>query len=554
MASNAQWQSQQLLAAVNFGAEALHLQTQMIGLKSLTELQAHVASGGGAAIVASLVQDGLPQDLAQTLRGFGWSEAALENLRQSLIAAGANSFDARDSGLSARMSSVSSAVALLDDFHDAIRIRVQEIGLTVRELLPIERSGLDAAKVALELLFARNAPSAELDEGLRDLLAECLRLALETNNFPALESDLNYALNAIISFQQFEFGPQGLLDFVGKLQAEPAIGIGTADALRASINQFRAHLAAGSFEAAAGVLSALMQSIVSQRGSTIPNVAADALSGYVSYVRGLLPEYAQRGRMYRAYNPNAHYHFFTVSAYEFSNAVSHGYTDEATGLGGFSVLLTEGAGALPIFRMYNKQTGRHYYTTSVVERDYLVGLVPESNPHFGWRFEKIEGYLYPQLSSDCTEIFRLYNKYSGTHLYTHDSAVVTAVLGIVDSVTGINPWEQHTSFGFAFADPTGGALARAGFQSVRQSSALETEESPNFARWEMSAVDAFASFEPLSQLSLAVDRQPIAPGEASTHLSIADGDRNLPSAEPNRRLPEQIGDLELVFSGWELSR
>lgn len=158
-------------------------------------------------------------------------------------------------------------------------------------------------------------------------------------------------------------------------------------------------------------------------------------------------------RMYRAYNPNADYHFFTTSLEEFDNAVAHGYRDETTGRAGFKVLETEGNGSTAIFRLYNLQTGRHYYTASAAERDYLVSIVPPpaSGPDTrtsGWRYEKVEGFIYTDEAPGTTEIFRLYNNNSGVHLYTEDANYKDAVLEMFPGI-----WEQHTSFGFAYPVP-----------------------------------------------------------------------------------------------------
>ncbi len=56
-------------------------------------------------------------------------------------------------------------------------------------------------------------------------------------------------------------------------------------------------------------------------------------------------------------NPNADYHFFTVSQAEFDAAVRAGYRDEATGQSGFAVLTEPTVNATPIYRLYNLATG-----------------------------------------------------------------------------------------------------------------------------------------------------------------------------------------------------
>jgi hypothetical protein len=147
--------------------------------------------------------------------------------------------------------------------------------------------------------------------------------------------------------------------------------------------------------------------------------------------------------MYRAYNPNADYHFFTTSLGEFNNAVAAGYHDESNPPCckiPFHVPNTQVAGASAIFRMYNPNNGRHYYTANGGERDSLKGV--------GWVYEKDEGFVYAALEPGTTEVFRLYNNNSGVHLYTASAAEKDAILATFPGI-----WFQHTSLGFAFDQP-----------------------------------------------------------------------------------------------------
>jgi ELWxxDGT repeat protein len=185
-------------------------------------------------------------------------------------------------------------------------------------------------------------------------------------------------------------------------------------------------------------------------------------------------------RLYRAYNPVADYHFFTTSRLEFLNAISHGYIDESTGRGGFAVVRSQAAafsadytsiGNDPIYRLYNLSTGRHYYTTKSVERDYLVGLIPPGHPEFGrvgWRFEKIEGY--DSFAPERQQLFRLYNNNSGVHLYTENATTKDAVLAAFPGV-----WVEHDPLGFAIKLPDPLATsppASASASSTREHSAV----------------------------------------------------------------------------------
>ena len=142
-------------------------------------------------------------------------------------------------------------------------------------------------------------------------------------------------------------------------------------------------------------------------------------------------------RMFRAYNPNADYHFFTLSTLEFNSAVAHGYIDESTGRPGYAVATAQVNGTLAIHRLRNPYNGRHYYTGNTSERDFLTSI--------GWIFEKDEGFILTTAVTGSVEIFRLYNKNTGSHLYTESAATKNAVLAQFPGV-----WLLHTSLGFAF--------------------------------------------------------------------------------------------------------
>ena len=63
---------------------------------------------------------------------------------------------------------------------------------------------------------------------------------------------------------------------------------------------------------------------------------------------------------------------------------------------------------VPMYRLYNKYTGEHFYTSSVKERDSLVGI--------GWRYERV-GWVAPFSGKP---VYRLNNPYApgGDHHYT----------------------------------------------------------------------------------------------------------------------------------------
>lgn len=111
--------------------------------------------------------------------------------------------------------------------------------------------------------------------------------------------------------------------------------------------------------------------------------------------------------MYRLYNPNSGEHFFTSSDKERDNVVKAGWRYEGVGW------TAPHASDTPVYRLYNEKGGEHHYTKSENERDKLVKL--------GWKEEGIGWY-----SDDGkgVQLYRLYNPnaYANNHHYTTSTA------------------------------------------------------------------------------------------------------------------------------------
>jgi subtilisin-like proprotein convertase family protein len=162
----------------------------------------------------------------------------------------------------------------------------------------------------------------------------------------------------------------------------------------------------------------------------------------------------QATELLRAYNRPLDYHFFTTSRAEFENAVNHGYEDEAasspSARSGFAVTIVQAQGSSAIHRLRNPNSGRHYYTNNTAEKNYLASI--------GWIYEKDEGFIFAAPMPNTVEVFKLYNRSTGAHVYVDSSATRDAILGLSPT------WERHTSLGFAFhVNPSGSVnLAPAG--------------------------------------------------------------------------------------------
>ncbi len=66
------------------------------------------------------------------------------------------------------------------------------------------------------------------------------------------------------------------------------------------------------------------------------------------------------------------------------------------------------ASGVPMYRMYDPNSGEHFYTGSTEERDFLVNA--------GWNYEGV-AFNFPEIGAP---VYRLYNPVSGDHLYTMD--------------------------------------------------------------------------------------------------------------------------------------
>ncbi len=71
---------------------------------------------------------------------------------------------------------------------------------------------------------------------------------------------------------------------------------------------------------------------------------------------------------------------------------------------------------VPVFRFYNTQTGAHFWTSSVNERDTVIRTLPRFN------YEGVAFYAYPSATAGSSPVYRFYNGRSGSHFYTVGTA------------------------------------------------------------------------------------------------------------------------------------
>jgi Rib/alpha/Esp surface antigen-like repeat protein len=132
-------------------------------------------------------------------------------------------------------------------------------------------------------------------------------------------------------------------------------------------------------------------------------VAAGLGLGAVAATPAMAADWGGTQPMHRLYNPNSGEHFYTASDHERDHLVSLGWRSE--GEGWYAPVKS----STPVYRLYNPNAGDHHYTASKAERDWLVGK--------GWRYEGVGWY---SSDSKAVTLYRQYNPNarSGAHNYT----------------------------------------------------------------------------------------------------------------------------------------
>ncbi|KFI53862.1 hypothetical protein [Bifidobacterium callitrichos] len=110
--------------------------------------------------------------------------------------------------------------------------------------------------------------------------------------------------------------------------------------------------------------------------------------------------------VYRVYDVNSGLHHYTTSEAERDHLVRLGWRDEGTS---FKAAKEDASNKnlKPVYREYNPNDGNHNWTMSKAEHDHLVRV--------GWHDEGVAWYVD---ASASTEVYRLYNPNSGEHVYT----------------------------------------------------------------------------------------------------------------------------------------
>ena len=109
----------------------------------------------------------------------------------------------------------------------------------------------------------------------------------------------------------------------------------------------------------------------------------------------------------RLFQAETGHHFYTSSSIEASSAVAAGYVEEGVPFSNEQVH----SGVVDVFRFFHPQTGDHFYTTNVAERDLL-------STNAAYNYEGVGFSALAESTPGADAIYRFYSADLGNHLYT----------------------------------------------------------------------------------------------------------------------------------------
>jgi Protein of unknown function (DUF1566)/Repeat of unknown function (DUF5648) len=131
--------------------------------------------------------------------------------------------------------------------------------------------------------------------------------------------------------------------------------------------------------------------------------------------------------VFRFFNTNTGAHFFTMSVAE-RDYVKNTYPFFSYEGTSFFAYPAADPALSPVYRFFNMVTGTHFFTISAVEKDHVIATWPHI-----YSFEGIAWYANTASSTNLVPVYRFFNTRTGTHFYT------TSVIER-DNVIATLPW------------------------------------------------------------------------------------------------------------------
>ncbi|MBH1963253.1 MAG: trypsin-like peptidase domain-containing protein [Comamonadaceae bacterium] len=115
--------------------------------------------------------------------------------------------------------------------------------------------------------------------------------------------------------------------------------------------------------------------------------------------------------VFRFFNPRTGAHFYTNSVLERDFVISTYPVFNYEGPK-FKAFSQAGPGLAPVYRFFNVQTGAHFYSISPAERDFVLETYPQ------FQYEGPTWYAQPQAGNGADQMYRFFHLKNGVHFYT----------------------------------------------------------------------------------------------------------------------------------------
>lgn len=139
--------------------------------------------------------------------------------------------------------------------------------------------------------------------------------------------------------------------------------------------------------------------------------------------------YIASAEMYRMYNPNSGEHFYTKEQGEKQMLMDAGWNYEGV------AWIAPAMSKVPVYRVYNPVSGDHHYTTSAAEVDNCIRA--------GWNDEGIGWYSDDFSSVPIYRVFNPNTTSAGSHHYTVDKNEVKSLTAKYNAKTGTGGWNDE---------------------------------------------------------------------------------------------------------------
>jgi hypothetical protein len=143
--------------------------------------------------------------------------------------------------------------------------------------------------------------------------------------------------------------------------------------------------------------------------------------------------------VYRFFNTNTGAHFFTMSIAErdYVKATYPFFSYEGTA---FFAYPSADPTLSPVYRFFNKVTGTHFFTISSAEKDHVIATWPAI-----YAYEGIAWHANTTQSAGWVPVYRFFNTRTGTHFYTNSAAER-------DNVIATLSWYSFEGIGYYVLD------------------------------------------------------------------------------------------------------